>query len=75
MMNHMTPATHTITDRHHFAVLLSEYRTRGVIRSYGRLAGFGRSIVLTNGTTFILPDWSGWLNYIPPMNIHPKGGM
>jgi hypothetical protein len=58
--------TYTATDRAEFANILRTYRAAGAIRAYGRLGGFGRSIITTNNLCIVYTAWTSR----PPMNIH-----
>jgi hypothetical protein len=57
-----------ITSRERFAAILRDFRAARQIRSYGRLAQFGRSLIAADGRRITYPAWTAR----PALNIHPR---
>jgi hypothetical protein len=57
-----------ITSRREFAAVIRAHRRARCLRSYGRLASFGRSLLSVGGVRYIYPCWT----VCSPMNVHPK---
>jgi hypothetical protein len=56
--------------REQFTAILRRARAARVVRAYGRLHGFGRSIVLSNGAIVRLDTWIP--DFIGALNLHPR---
>lgn len=59
-------STYEANTRAEFAAYLRAYRAAGLIRTYGRLHSFGRSLITVDGLCIRLHRWTP----CPPMNIH-----
>ena len=57
-----------ITHRTEFAAVLRAFRAARQVRSYGRLAQFGRSLITADGRCITYSAWTS----CGPLNIHPK---